>query len=359
MIWLRWAYLLVCALALFILSTFVLPAQNWDMLAYIASAYSYLGFTGQALLDRTLADLAATVPDSQFEYMTTDPFREVVTSDPESLSQLLPFYTIRPIYVGLVIAVSSLTATIGQATVVVSALGGVAILLLSGAVLIRSHPYVFYSAPVVLFLFDLFMVSRTSTPDGIAAAIAIGAIVISFKRPVLSAAALPLLPLVRTDFLILVPTMLWALYHRIPRIFAAIVFFLAICIYLGVNVAAENYGHFTIFNYQLIHGPMPYPASIPISQDIADYITAYFEGALRLVESREAWVILIALTFVALRPNFLGDHEARLLIAGVAFMALHFLAFPAAFSRTYFVTTWLAVIVILGEISRRLSAPEA
>ena len=56
----RTAYLLLIIVAFLVYSVAKPPKHNWDMIGYVASAYSYLGWRGQALADKTFADIRAT-----------------------------------------------------------------------------------------------------------------------------------------------------------------------------------------------------------------------------------------------------------------------------------------------------------
>ncbi len=352
---LRTAYAAACCVAVFTLSL-AFPAHNWDMLPYIAAALGYLGESGPALLERTLADLRATVDAGRYVDMTTDPFRSVVTRNPDSLEQLMPFYEIRPLYLGATIAVSTLTGvTLGQATLLVSAGAGAAIMAVSLYLLRRAPWPIFLAAPPLLFFLNLFLIARLSTPDALAACLAIAVGVAALRAPTMALVLLPLLPLARTDFVILAPLVAWAVWPSVPRGAAALSVVVAVAAYFAVNAAFGNYGHLTIFNYQLIAGPTPYPAELAISRDPADYVRAYLEGAKTMVEDRELWLAAVALALALSTPGVLDRSAARLLAAAVGFVALHFLAFPAAFDRTYYVATWATTMVALLCLGRRLA----
>jgi hypothetical protein len=351
---LRIGYAAACSPAVFGLAL-AFPAHNWDMLPYIATALSYLGESGPPLLDRTLADLRATVDAARYVEMTTDPFRSAVSSDPGSLEQLLPFYQIRPLYVWLVIAVSWATgATLGQATLLVPAGAAAAIMAVSMYLLRRAPWPVFLAAPPLLFVLNLFLIARLSTPDALAGLLAIVALLAALRAPGVALALLPLLPLARTDFVLLAPLVALAIRPAVPLAAAALSVGAAAAIYATINATVGNYGHLTIFNYQLIAGPMPYPAELPISREVADYAQAYLAGAKTLVEDRELWLAGVALALAAATPGAASPRAWRLVAATMVFVGLHFLAFPAAFDRTYYIATWATTMLGLVCISRRL-----
>ena len=80
------------------------PNYNWDGIGYVAALYkSDAGNNPVAIHDLTFAEVRAGVtPDKWITLTHSSPYVSEVFHSPNSLYQQIPFYEIRPAYLGLV-----------------------------------------------------------------------------------------------------------------------------------------------------------------------------------------------------------------------------------------------------------------
>jgi hypothetical protein len=350
----RFVYIIGCALALLTISI-ARPANNWDMIGYVSSAYHYLGLKGAELHSRTYDDIRATTSADEYAQMIDTPYELAVSQDPVALEQQLPFYTIRPLYVGLTIMASSFTDTMSMATTVVSAFAGFFIVLITGLFLLRVNIWVLLSLPVALILVNIAYMSNLNSPDALAAALAIASLYIASRGSVWALVPLALLPVARTDYVVLVAILAIAYWNLLPRraiLASAAVAFIS---YALINWFFGNYGHLVVFNFTLISGPVPYPVEMAISKNPGDYLAAYIQGMKAVLGSQEVWQVFAAALVIVAVPREIPPFIKLVFLASTAFMLLHFALFPAGFKRSYFLANWSAALLILHFASARLA----
>ena len=355
----RLAWLLCFALLLLGYTALKEPKHNWDMIGYVASAYSYLGLEGAELHQATYADVRAATDDARFAELTasTD-YRRTVHQDPVALEQQAQYRT-RVVYVLATLLTSLFTETLSAATYYVSVTAAVLTLLLLGGLLLRERLAVFLLFPFALAAANLTALARYSTPDMLAAMVATAIVCLGLRRPRLAMALLPLLPATRTDYIILAPLLAWALYQRRHRFELAAVLLVAGGAYLAINHFFGAPGYLTMFNFALIQDYPPYQASIVASSNPSDYLAAYATGLQTLASQSAAWVILLG-ALLALRPLIARDRSFTrcslegFTLASAAFALLHFALYPAGHYRFYFAATGLALAMIFTTLSRHL-----
>ena len=344
------AYVAFWAAALFV-SALVWPSYNWDIIGYTAACLERNGLSGPALHQATYQDIKALVPEAMFQLLTAkDAYRLGVYQDPEALQQQLPFYRIRYAYVWLVQTFGLLLGSFAQATILVSAACASLIVIISGTLfsVTRSRP-VFLAVPPLVAIASAIEIARLSTPDALAALLAIAlSLAMLQKRHVLAAVLIVALPLVRTEFLILSGLFSMALLVQRAFSLAALSATLSLLTYLAANHVAGNYGYAVIFNFTLIQGPQPYPLSMPISHDINAYVKAYAEGLAKMFKAKEIYIALLTGAVLLVRKQ---NRYASLFIISALFVLAHFLLFPAAFSRTYFLLLWACLVCLAETLS--------
>ena len=165
---LRWGCLLLCAAALLGYAG-LNPRHNWDMVAYAAAGYSYLGLKGAELHRAAYDDVRAAASAERFKALTErSRFQRTLYADPVALEQRSHYRT-RVAYVLLALAASLFTATVSAGTVAVSAGAGAAALLLAGALAAQARPWALLLLPLALAATGLGEAARLSTPDALAA----------------------------------------------------------------------------------------------------------------------------------------------------------------------------------------------
>ena len=353
----RVGYLLLAALALLAYLSVKPSKNNWDMIGYVASAYSYQGIEGSELLEKTYADVRAATDENSFEELVglngdrDIDYRRAVHRDPAALEQQTIPYKTRVIYVLATIATSFSTDTMSAATYVVSACAGIVALLLLSSLLIRERLIVFLLFPVALVFADLASLSRYITPDMLAAMTAIAIACIGLRAPRLAILLLPLLPAVRLDYILMVPLFAWVLYGRECRVETIASMILASIIYSVINNWFSNHDYLVHFNLGLIQ-PQPYPLEMTISHNINDYVGAYINGIRELFSHTNTAIIILGTTLAVVLGNPLKRSVAGFAVAANVFAFLHFMLFPIGHYRFYFVATAFSLVVIFLSVGR-------
>lgn len=334
------------------------PAYNWDMIGYVASALHRDGYQGESLLLRTYSVVKTEVSEAVFNELTQGEYRDTVSKDPEALTQQLPFYSIRVIYVELIRLMHSFGMNYAKATYIISAISAfIAMFILAG---ICSHQRIpLFAAPFVAFSAGLFEIARISTPDALATLVALAAIYLLLKEkylPVVMNAAL--LPLIRTDYIILSFLLCAIIYFYDKKRSALSGLALALIFYFCVNEIHGNYGWLTIFNFTLIN-ITPYPEFMKPSKDLLLYVYAYIRGFQQLINHRH-FIIYGITAFVITKTLPLSKDDKNLhalLIIPLCFSALHFILFPAYFARFYVFPVSLIIIWLIRELRESLHNP--
>ncbi|ARC87433.1 hypothetical protein [Rhodovulum sp. MB263] len=349
------AYLAVLSL-FFVLNSYARSHHNWDVIGYTAVAYRLMGETGtDHLSTRTYEDIRRATAPETFEKLTTGGYRAAVYQDPEALRQQLPFYSIRPLYVALSIAGSKLTGTIADGTALVSALCGGLLLILGWVAVSPRSIAVAALLPFALYETGLGSLARLSTPDGLAALIALAALLLCQRHPRPAMLLFALLPLARTDFVILLPFAALLLHGRVPRLWIAAMLGAGAATVVGLNAVSGNYGYLRVFDFTLVSGPQPYPAEMERTLGMTDILGAYARGLQRLVSKDTGMVALILgtaafLAAKAMRGRLVPFDKA--VLASIGFALLHFLAFPSGFARHYVLAACLCLILWARLIDR-------
>ena len=333
------------------------PKHNWDMIGYTASAYGYLGLEGRGLHEAAYADVRGAVDEGRFRRLTErSDFHRMVYEDPAAL-EWHGYYRSRAGYVLAVLLASLFTGSMAVATYMVSAAAGAVTLLLCGGLLLRQRLWLFLPFPLLLSVFDLSALSRHSTPDMLAAMTAAAVVCVGLRRPGAALLMLPLLPFIRTDYILLVPLFAGVLYSRDLRLHTAVGLALAGGVYFGLSALFDSRGYLEMFNYSFIGGFSP-AMDIPVSSDIGDYLAAYRDGLRELASNISTWVILLG-ALLAFKGISRRHSIEGFTLAAVIFVLLHFALYPSGLYRFYFVATMLSLLTLFRAISHWNKPPTA
>ncbi|XGC82251.1 hypothetical protein ACES2L_07110 [Bdellovibrio bacteriovorus] len=329
------------------------PAYNWDIIGYVAASHYNLGVRGEKLRDFTFQEIKSVVDDKTYaELVSATPYRVTVATNPESITQQMPFYTIRMAYLfTLKITSELLNITFAESTFIVASLfAGLCV----AALFIgfnSANSFSLITFPIIILFSGFPDIARYSTPDTMAAFFAIISFFYFRKIWWIAMVTLTVATVVRTDFVILAGLLgLCAAYRR--KLVPALSFLIVPAIaYLLVNRLNANYGYLKILNFTLIHND-PFPETMSIATTIAPYLKIYGDGFSALLGHRH-FLAYIALVFVWFK-NFRKMqnpviNENVFIILGFVF--LHMLLFPAYYPRFF---TWCAALAGL-ELMRWLS----
>lgn len=354
----------LCALAIFMVG-YLKPSYNWDVVGYVAATYHEDGQRGADLSERTYADLRRSMPEAAFRGITSGDYAAAVYRDPEALAQHMPFYRIRLVYLQIVKGVAgALSVSRTQACVITSAVFAALGTLLLGTIY-RKTMLPILGFPLLLFVAGLVQVARLATPDALTCFAALWLVQLLMQAPAQVGRALPglllvALPAIRTDFVLL--SLLLAAYmayrSRSERWLAGVSAALALGVYALVNAHSQNYGWLKVFHFTLIQID-PYPAQLVVSRNPMDYIRAYQTGLLAFI-GQAPFVVYLAAAYLCIRPVATGRMPGGqpalregLVMALVAFVALHLMLFPVYWDR-FFVFCFPLCILFVAERARAL-----
>lgn len=326
------------------------PSHNWDMIGYVAVALSAEGYQGAALNQATYDSVRHEVDATTFDQLIQGDYRDTVYRDPASLAQQLPFYRIRVVYIWSIRIAHAMGLNYAKATYVVSgvfAALAVVLLALIGYELGASVAAV----PFVVLICGFIDAAGLSTPDALACFFSLLTIYMLIRRSMLVFVLAALLPLVRTDLLLL---SLLVLGHAVifgQRKYAIASMLVACVVYALIARMTAAYGWLTLFNTSLIL-KTAYPATLVPSHVIGDYLRPYAAFAYDFV-TRPDFVIYGLATCFLLTNGIWRRVDRRLLSAvfviPMAFFVLHAMLFPAITYR-FFVAA--ASLVAIGLISQ-------
>lgn len=356
------AILLYAAVALLTsVYAYLRPDYDWDVLAYIGVVHMYEGHDAQTVHRMTYDDVKAKVSADEFEALThsKDGYRAAVYADPEAFRQQLPFYTIKPLFNGLVFVLHQLGIPAMDAGMAVSITGYLtfcAVLFLC----IRSyggHPLVWLAGALFITCPPLFALSRMANPDMLSTCL----IAIAFylllvrKSPAGFGAVMFLSVFARTDNLILTFTSLVLLTflarkpYRMGR--APFVLFAAASVsaYAGINYFAGNYGWSTLFYHTFVQY-MPYPAEYHGHIQPGEYVRQLLSGALSFKESYVSFFVLLAVFSAIVIARTERSKEKSMYLYAIWLLLLNiaarFMLFPIFWDR-YF-AGYYAVLAIIA-----------
>ncbi|HBR96481.1 MAG TPA: hypothetical protein DD979_03770 [Gammaproteobacteria bacterium] len=347
------------------------PIHNWDLIAYVGSVKSFETDDKQLISDYAYSELRAYADDETYERLTaSSAYRTTLYADPESFHQVLPWFQIRPIYTGLMYGLNTLGVNIFTAGHLISALSVFAGL---WVFYVAFKPYVstslWFSAPFFVMMNGVVEVARLGTPDALAFlyTAVLTLLFLRGKRQLLW--LLPLSIFIRTDMIFFVGLMLGYLFlrQRDYRIATAVSLLATVAIYLAVNRYFGNYGWATVFYLVFITDMhLNYPADTDIQISLAQYVNSVMSGIMDILvnDGFDAFAGLFAIHLgLSLRLNglkntffdFFTRHVNALAVISVIYVIVHFLVFPAGYSR-FFAAQYFTVLLTTLAMMTHLTA---
>lgn len=328
------------------------PLYNWDLINYVASAYAWEGLTGRPLSDRVYGDVAAEVGPNVFGALTQGDYRATVHGDPEALRQQMPIVRIRVVYLGLMRLLHAAGATYPQATYLVSAAAASAAVLVLGLIC-RSLGLSLFVVPLVVVSCGYVRLARLSTPDAITCLATLLMVWLVLTRRPAAHAVAAVLPLVRTDFVLL--SMLAAAYGWLDgrRTTAVASAFVAVSLYLGLDTMNGGYGWRTLVNVTFIGGAHPYPKTMPLATGVRPYVDAYLRGAWSILRHPHVFIYgaAVGVLWPTARRRTLPREQLAILVIMMAFVASHWVLFPVYGERFFSAPASAVLLVVLAHLS--------
>jgi|WetSurMetagenome_2_1015567.scaffolds.fasta_scaffold30237_3 hypothetical protein len=356
----RYLVLIATTLGVFLIGV-SRPLHGWDMIGYVASAYQLDGYSDRELLNKTFGDVRASVDDDTFKILTEGEgkiertYREAIYSDPKALSQQIPFYSIKIAFVEITRLSGHLWPHYSKLSYMISAtFAALAVVVLAGIVTTARIPFIML--PLVVFASGLPELARASSPDSMAVFFSLLCILSFMWRGVLVFAVAAILPLIRTDLLILSVLMMLIEFGSGRRVAAAAAVLLSVAAYVWVNWWAGNYGWATLVHVST-DGPSPYPAEMKDVIVWKDLIRAYIFVIYDFAVSGYFAIYIVATYLGWKRVDWASEFRPEkavswldkraplaLYIVPTLYLVLHLMLFPH-FEYRYFVFSAALVFV--------------
>lgn len=366
---LRYLVVLATAIAVFLVGA-LRPAYNFDIIGYVATAHYKQGLRGEALAQRTYAEVSAEIGPARLSALLNGPYGATVRSDPVSLEQQLPFYTIRQGYVWLMELAHKAGVDYARSSYLISAFFQAVSVVLLGLIAMRAgvSPWV---VPGVVFLANYGELAQLSTPDAMACAFSLAATWLALRRSPWACLFAVALPLVRTDFVLFSALLMGVLFLQGRRLVAVGGLVAAVAAYVLNNKLNGGYSYLTVFHFTLI-GLDPYPAKLVVSTNPADYLAAYGRMLKTIARSPHVVIYFVAACLAIIHRKALSgllkgaaerqaDQAALylLLLVPAAFVVAHLLLLPIYTERYFASPVSLILLWVILMMSRSGGLPAA
>lgn len=345
-----------------------IPIINWDIIGYVGSAY-HLEYSSITEIHKNVYNGLRDFISAEKYFALTEggEYIKNLANNPYFFMQNLPFYEIRPIYVGLIYILNKLGLNIFASTYYISIFFTVAsIMLLFKTFLRKINIELLYIIPLFLMSYGVLELGRLSTPDSLAffgISIFIYLHINSKENWIFF--LLPILILIRTDLIIF--NVIYLIYHLLNhkksyiKILAC--FVTSIIIYFFINSFIGNYGWSTVFKHTFI-AKISNPADVQSVVLLKDYISVLLKGIVSAMDDgiflNYLTVFLInVLLLMRLNPNFLKIEIIKsFIIVSFIYILAHFLLFPVTWQRFFvgfYLMNALATILIIDGYLKKIN----
>jgi hypothetical protein len=343
-------------------------AYNWDMLAYMAVVLSYEN-NDISNVHQTVYDIAKKeIPPLAFSHLTdtSSSYKKLMAESPGEFHLQYPFYSVKPLYTGLVWLFYKAGIPLPKATVLPSLLAffGIALLLFSWIKRYHTANFTACVSSLLMLSPPLLLASQISTPDSLSALLLLAAFffIVEKKQPVVTAILLSVSVFARLD-------------NILPSIFISLAIFYKESITLHISL--KKYLLFLlvlIICYVLISsvilkgewGALYYPAFFSHLNEHYDIHRSFsFTGYISLVKSQLMTglyysliipYLLLCLLFLynPLSKKLSGyTTEQILCVASIVIIAVRFILQPAVTDRFYLAYYLTTVVFLLKRMQVR------
>ena len=336
------AILYVCG-SLFI--AVIRPQANGDLPFYVASYYAATGNDEVQTYAKTYAALRAETDSLSYHGLRYGN-SYLASLDAVGLDQQLPFYQIKPLYLGAIQAVASLGLSPIRAIRVVSLVFALSLTLILFGFCLKQLGSI-YGSLAAVFIFQLVGIdslASIATPDAMAATLFVGGLLL-FLRGNLLTSVLTLIAalLCRGDMILILlplPFILMLRFKEYKREIAALGITIAtgIGLQLFIQNAVGYYG-WKIHFYHSFLEYLTYPATAQVGFTLPQYIYYLLSGLwIAPGDNTVAAVGLIWLLLAGLGlrlPKMLTNLEKSLIAGLLAGTLIRYLSYPSPQLRLY------------------------
>jgi len=332
----------------------ITPYYNWDLIPYLGVAERLGGAAPEESHELAYKAIRESVPQRNWKLLTaSDEYRRTVADDPASFAQQLPFYSVKPAYPLLILALDRTGVNPVQASVLVSQAAYVGIGIILFVWLASFLPPVAaavgaWGGAGLPFTLEL---ARLSTPDALSTLIVLTALWLLVEQGRSQAGMLLLLlsiP-VRPDNLLWLLTMggYTGIRKRSDRTMAASVLVGGIVLYLVLARGSGNLGWTILFHHSFVER-ISYPGTFQPSLTAFEYLWIYLRESHPV--NLPPFVMLFSLAGAGLLVHRLRQHgwrDQRVVLLGSIglFFVLHWLVYPG--EDRFFAPAYLLLSVVL------------
>lgn len=334
---------------------FTAPYHNWDMLGYVGNVLAWDKPDAETLYAQLFADVSATT-----EGWIVDQFRaNPLSASAENMAKQLPFYAVKPLYLGLMWLLHQAGLALSSATWSISAFSFAALAVWLWRWRPRNAPHAVWLAGIVALTWagewPMAALARFSTPDSLSILLVIAALWGWLSRrswPLYFLFALLAL-LARPDTLVL--TGLLAVYfallapapQRMPRLPACFGIALLPIAYAALSHFSGVYSWEIMFTYAFLN-KIPDPATLEGTLTIPRYWQV-FSASLPLFLDNARLLALLAVSLLAGFCHWMksskDSHLWRdLLLLTWAALMIRFTLFPAWGEARYYYAYYLIIL---------------
>lgn len=372
-------YLFIYFLYLLIVSWYAAsnPFYSWDMIPYTALILSLEQPSDkQTLHTKTYQTIKQQVPPQVYAELTKPGYRQEMEQSHDDFHQQLPFYQIRPLYIGLSELLHKTGMNVVTAIVLISVLSSLfmSIIILRWLFNELDNFYAYLFSFLIIHNSGVIQIASAFTPDALSAAILILSMYWLIQRYLYVAGLLLVLAIfARTDNIILVIlafsylTVLAPNEYRLNRTAGCVILLLSIVSYLAINYLANNYGWATVFYHTFI-GTIHNPADFHPNVTWADYLGVLMQNGMNAFYWSHSLLFMLFLglmTIVLVSVHQASDfispkHQvySHLTLLLILSFLIHCLLFPfPVFWQRFFVAHFSIISVLMvGTIFLSLKA---
>ena len=366
------ALALVCILGVTAIA-WTRPFLGWDLLPYVAIVHSWTDPAGTDTHEAAYADAARFAAAHRLEEQMTilqkGRYRVTMATDAAAFEDQLPFYRIRPLYLAIVTAAATLTATVSEATMLVTVGSFFACCIIVLWYGVRRAGVVAGSIASGLFALapPATQAARLSTPDTLTMLLmTVAAIAFARGRLVAAASLLAVGVLIRTDLEVfnvcLAGAWLMLAWRRPGSVLVAGILASSVAISAAVNAWAGSYGYAGLYRFTFMEGNVPHPASLRgLGFPFGSLLPNIEAGVKYSLENGGLWMVLalLGLCVTLLARASAGERrdegpmcEALLVAVGLS-TCVRFVLFPELDLRLVAPAAAVLTVVLLTIGGRR------
>jgi hypothetical protein len=335
------------------------PNYNWDCLPYMAIVLDKTeNLSNQELHNKVYEQAQVHIPEKQYAMLVAEtPYRTSMQQNADAFKQQLPFYHIKPLYIGLCWLSYSVGFNLAFATVIPSLLAffGIGLLLFFWLNKFVSEKQSILITCCILLTMPFTGIGRESSPDALSCFFIVLASYWFYIKKCWQwiAPALALAVLTRPDNIIfvgLLGTVLFAKkYWSITYILIVLGF--SMLAFIIPKLYLTSYNWQTLFYHSfIIH--LTFPADTAINLNLSDYIFTIARNAFREFNiSLIPLLLIFAIPAWNNRKKLTTDLSILWLTIGLTIL-LRYLLFPVFTGRFMAPYYLIAILLIINQLQK-------